>query len=387
MARILIIAYRIFTHDARLRRNAEALVRRGDTVDVICLSTNGHTYTGPVNVIAFPALRYRGKSKLRYLLHYLQFFIQASIVTTRRSVSRSYDLAMAISMPDAVVFGCWGAKLRGSKVILDITDMMPELYRDRFGSRLWDMGARILGWQERISAFAADRVLAVHELHRQRLEAAGIDPAKIRVVMNSPDPIVFRDSKTRRVPNDDGFILIYHGSLIQRLGIDTAIEAIDCLRHKIPNVRLWILGTGDYLDEAQRLVAQLKLEQHVIFHGFIPVDQISQYIASADVGLVPNHANEATHFMLPMKLLEYAQLGIPVIAAKLAAIEYYFGQDSVRYFDSGDAKDLARAIEELYRCPEVGAGLSRKSRQVIESISWDKQREGFYEALDSLLAT
>jgi glycosyltransferase involved in cell wall biosynthesis len=59
----------------------------------------------------------------------------------------------------------------------------------------------------------------------------------------------------------------------------------------------------------------------------------------------------------------------------------------VRYFNSGDAKDLARAIEELYRRPEVGAGLSRKSRQVIEAISWDKQREGFYEALDSLLAT
>lgn len=386
MARILIIAYRVFTHDARLRRNAEALARRGDVVDVICLATNGHRYTGPVNVIAFPALRYRGKSKLRYLLHYLHFFIQASAVTTRRSVSQGYDLAMAISMPDAVVFGCLGAKLRGSKVILDITDMMPELYRDRFGSRLWDLGAKLLGWQERISASAADRVLAVHELHRQRLEAAGIDPAKIRVVMNSPDPDVFRPPLASRPPHDD-FILIYHGSLIQRLGIDTAIEAIDCVRHKIPNVRLWILGTGDYLAAAQQLVARLKLEQHVIFHGFIPVDQISQYIANADVGLVPNHVNEATHFMLPMKLLEYAQLGVPVIAARLAAIEYYFGQDSVRYFESGNAHDLARAIEELYRRPEIGARLSCNSRQILEGISWDKQREGFYDALDSLLAS
>jgi glycosyltransferase involved in cell wall biosynthesis len=386
MARILIIAYRIFTHDARLRRNAEALAQRGDTVDVVCLATNGYRYTGPVNVIAFPALRYRGKSKLRYLLHYLQFFLRAAAVATRRSVAQSYDLAMAISMPDAVVFGCLGAKLRGSKVILDITDMMPELYRDRFGSRLWDLGAKLLGWQERVSASAADRVLAVHELHRQRLEAAGINPAKIRVVMNSPDPVVFNSPLASRPPHDD-FILIYHGSLIQRLGIDTAIEAIDRVRHRIPNIRLWILGTGDYLAAAQQLVARLKLEQHVVFHGFVPVDQISRIVANADIGLVPNHLNEATHFMLPMKLLEYAQLGIPVIAAKLAAIEYYFGQDSVRYFESGNAADLAQAIEELYRRPEIGANLSRKSRQVIETISWEKQREGFYEALDSLLAT
>lgn len=385
MARVLIVAYRIITHDARLRRNAEALAQRGDSVDVICLGVDGHTYHGPVNVTAFPAPRYRGRSKTRYLIHYLKFFTRAALATARRSFHQSYDVAMAISMPDAVVFGCLAAKLRGSKVVLDITDMMPELYRDRFGDSRWALGPLLLSWQERLSARAADRVFAVHELHRRRLESAGIDPGKIRILMNSPDPAVFTPAEAPSLPRD-GFILLYHGSLIQRLGIDTAIAAVNLLRHRIPEVRLWIVGGGDYLDQAQALVERLGLNSQVTFHGFVPVTEVARYIAAADIGLVPNHGNEATHYMLPMKLLEYAHLRIPVIAARLDAVRYYFGEDCVRYFTPGDAADLADAIEELYRAPDSRRLMAAKSRKVSDSISWEKQKSTYYEALDSLLA-
>jgi len=159
MSRVLIVAYRVFTHDARLRRNAEALASRGDSVDVVCLGMPGHSYTGPEKIISFPALRYRGKSKARYLVHYLHFFWRAFSIITRRSLRRRYDIVMAISMPDALVFGCLVAKILGSKVILDITDMMPELYRDRFGSKLWDLGGKVLSIEERLSAKAADPCL------------------------------------------------------------------------------------------------------------------------------------------------------------------------------------------------------------------------------------
>lgn len=383
MSRVLIVAYRVFTHDARLRRNAEALAGRGDTVDVVCLAMPGYSYSGPVNIISFPALRYRGKSKARYLLHYLHFFWRAFSIVTRRSLRHRYDIVMAISMPDALVFGCLVAKMLGSKVVLDITDMMPELYRDRFGSKLWDLGGRLLSIEERLSAKAADRVLAVHDLHRWRLESAGIDPAKIRVVMNSPDPKVFHSARASRLSKKE-FVVVYHGSLIRRLGIDTAIQAIAIARTKIPDLRLRIIGTGDYMADAEALVTRLNLQDTVIFEGFVPLEEVVRSVTKADVGLVPNHVSEVTHFMLPMKLLEYASLGVPIIATRLRAIEHYFGSDAVRYFKSGDALDLATAIEDLYLHPEQAATLSRKGRAALEAIGWDKQREQYYDALDSV---
>jgi glycosyltransferase involved in cell wall biosynthesis len=289
-------------------------------------------------------------------------------------------------MPDALVFGCLGAKIFGSKLILDITDMMPELYRGRFGIPLWDVGGKLLRVEERVSARAADRVLAVHELHRRRLESAGIDPSKVRVVMNSPDPAVFRPVERRRSAYGE-FVVVYHGSLIRRLGIDTVIEAVAIARHAIPGLRLRIAGTGDYLDEAQALVERLALDNFVTFLGFLSVQGVAELVAGADLGVVPNHLNEATHSMLPMKLLEYAAMGVPVIAAPLKAVEFYFGSDAVRYFKSGDAGDLAMAIEELYRRPEEGAALVRRGQKAIEAISWGKQCEVFYEALDSVRAS
>ncbi len=352
-------------------------------MDVVCLGVPDNSYNGPVNVISFPALRYRGKSQARYFVHYLHFFWRAFSIVTRRSLHQRYDLVMAISMPDALVFGCLVAKMLGSKVVLDITDMMPELYRDRFGSKFWDLGGKLLSIEERLSAKAADRVLAVHDLHRERLESAGIDPAKIRVVMNSPDPKVFHCARGSRLDKKE-FVVVYHGSLIRRLGIDTAIQAIAIARTKIPNLRLRIIGTGDYMAEAEDLVKRLNLQDTVTFEGFVPLEEVVRLVAKADIGLVPNHVSHVTHFMLPMKLLEYAAMGVPIIATRLRAVEHYFGSDAVRYFKSCDAADLAAAIEDLYLHPEQAAALSRKGRAALEAIGWDKQRDQYYDALDTV---
>jgi hypothetical protein len=64
--------------------------------------------------------------------------------------------------------------------------------------------------------------------------------------------------------------------------------------------------------------------------------------------------NEATHFMLPVKLLEYAA-GCTGHCGSFGGGRILFRSDAVRYFKSDDAADLALAIEELYRRPEVGA--------------------------------
>jgi glycosyltransferase involved in cell wall biosynthesis len=204
---------------------------------------------------------------------------------------------------------------------------------------------------ERVSAKAADRVLAVHELHRRRLESAGINPSNIRVVMNSPDPRVFRAVEKVRAPNGE-FVVVYHGSLIHRL---TAIEAIAIARRTIPGLRLRIAGTGDYPDDAQALVRRLDLYDIVTFHGFLSVQEVARFVASADLGVVPNHVNEATHFMLPVKITRICRYGCTGHCGSFGGGRILFRSDAVRYFKSDDAADLALAIEELYRRPEVGA--------------------------------
>ena len=381
MRRALIIAYTTYIHDGRVKRHAEALAARGDSVDVICLDAPGSL--NGVNILGLSIQRYRGASRSSYISNYVKFFARATAVAIRNSLSKRYDVVIACTMPDAVVLCTIPLRLNGTKVILDVHDTMPELYRDKFGGRRGDIGARLLMVEERLSAAFAHRVLAVHEPHRQRLIESGIAPHKIQVVMNSPDSRIFHQEAIHN-HNDRDFTIFCHGTLAKRLGLDVAIKAVALLRDRLPKLRLRIVGDGDYRSEAIAMVSALKLEDRITFTDPVPIERLPGLLQEATVGLVPNRASSATHLMLPVKLLEYAALGIPSIAPRLRTIERYFDAESVRYFEADNEISLAEAIDELYHDPELRRCVALRGQAVACRVNWARQRVRFLEAVDTL---
>jgi glycosyltransferase involved in cell wall biosynthesis len=385
VTRILIIAYTTYVHDGRVKRHAEALAERGDHVDVICLNSGHNGLLDGVNVIGLEMPRYRGASRSSYVRSYLRFFAKASWTALRLSRMERYDVVIVCTMPDAAVLCALPARLLGSRIVLDIHDTMPELYLDKFGGRRGAFGARLLMLEERTSAACAHRVLAVHALHRARLIQAGVPERKIRTVMNAPDPALFLPLPERRDRADGGFTLVCHGTVTHRLGLDIAIEAMALARPRIPGLRMLVIGAGDYLEVAKQLVQRRDLEQCIRFVDLVPVQELPRLLAEADVGLVPNRASNATHLMLPVKLLDYTALGIPIIASRLRTIEHYFGEHAVRFVEPGDVAGLAAAIEELHRDRARRIELARNARRAVERIGWRVQRAEYYSVIDALL--
>jgi glycosyltransferase involved in cell wall biosynthesis len=385
MARFLMIAYTTYMHDGRVKRHAEALAERGDHVDVICLATEAEPITNGVNVIGLPMPRYRGESKSAYLRSYTRFFAMAAQRAFRLSLKQRYDAVIVCTMPDAVVVCAILPKLLGSKVVLDVHDTMPELFHDKFGGARGAAGAKLLMLEERISSWCADRVLAVHDLHRDRLEQAGVAAEKIHVVMNSPDTRIFNLHKNGDSPPNE-FTLMCHGTVTQRLGLDIAISAVAKLRSEIPELRLKVIGEGDRLAEARTLVDKFGMHNRVCFMDLVPVEKLPSLLVKADVGLVPYRPSSATHLMLPVKLLDYATLGIPVIAARLRTVEHYFGNGAVELFEPANVDDLARAIRRLCKDPNLRAQLVERARRALDALNWQNQRTEYYRAIDSLLA-
>jgi glycosyltransferase involved in cell wall biosynthesis len=383
VARALIIAYTTYIHDGRVKRHAEALAERGDHVDVISLDQAG--VLNRVNILGLGIRRYRGASRTSYVGNYVRFFARASAVALHMSRNNRYDLAIACTMPDAAVLCAVPLRLLGTKVILDVHDTMPELYSDKFGGRRGAFGARMLMIEERLSAACAHRVLAVHEPHRQRLIRSGIRANKIHVVMNSPDSKIFRPDAIQ-AGRDPYFTVICHGTLTRRLGQDVAIKAVALLKDRIPELRLRIVGDGDYRSEALELVSALGLEERISFTHPVPIEKLPELLQEASVGLVPNRPSSATHLMLPVKLLEYTALGIPSIAPRLRTIQRYFDCDSVRYFEPGNEISLANAIADLFHDSELRHCIKIRGQAVAHRISWSSQRTEFYNAVDSLLA-
>jgi hypothetical protein len=79
---------------------------------------------------------------------------------------------------------------------------------------------------------------------------------------------------------------------------------------------MMVIRTGDYLEAARQLVTCKQLDQCITLVDQVPVQEMPRLLAPADVGLVPNRASNATHLLLPVKLLDYMALGIPTIAAR-----------------------------------------------------------------------
>jgi glycosyltransferase involved in cell wall biosynthesis len=118
----------------------------------------------------------------------------------------------------------------------------------------------------------------------------------------------------------------------------------------------------------------------------VTMDRLPALFETADVGLIPNRASAATHLMLPVKLLEYATVGVPTISARLRTIEHYFGNEDLRYFAPDDSVSLCEAIGDLYLRPDVRARLARNARIAVERLNWQNQRQHYYQAVDSLLS-
>ncbi len=202
--------------------------------------------------------------------------------------------------------------------------------------------------------------------------------------MNAPDTSIFTERKLTS-PRLREFSLVCHGTVTARLGLDLLIAAVASLRSKIPGLRLKVIGEGDHLTRSRALVDRLKLDDRVSFMKLVSVEELPALLASADVGVVPYRPSSATHLMLPVKLLDYATIGIPVIASRLRTIEYYFGDGAVEFFEPANVEALAEAILRVYLDPLLRNRLIDRARVALSALTWRSQKIEYLRTIDSLL--
>jgi len=203
----------------------------------------------------------------------------------------------------------------------------------------------------------------------------GVPAEKVSVVMNVADDTIFHQAAATNlsVGSDGCFRLVYHGNLTYRYGVDLAIRAVNLVRHEIPEIYFHIHGAGESLGSLKRLTDELDLRDHVHFSSdFVPTSELPKVIMQAQVGVVPYRRDVFTDGILPTKLMEYAALGVPAIAARSSAIEAYFDETMVEFFTPGDVQELARCILTLYSDRERLSELAEGAERFNQCHSWSK---------------
>jgi glycosyltransferase involved in cell wall biosynthesis len=389
MEKACMVVHSYYPADPRVRREAEALLDAGWAVDIICLRGSLQRAVencGGATVYRLPVRRHRGSGIGVYLLEYFVFFMLASLRLIWLQLRRRYDVIQVHTMPDFLVFVGLFPRLMGARVVLDIHDLVPELYMLKFGGNADHPIVRITRWAERQSCAFADHVLTAGEPFRRRLIARGVPGDKVTVVMNSADPRLFslRQPDTHR--QDGSFTVMYHGGLFERYGLHIAIQAVAKLHAQVPEIQLRIYGEGEAVTSLQSLIEELKAEAYISLGGFVPLDAIPGLVQQADLGVVPYLQNPFTDLLYPTKAFEYIAMGVPVIISRTGAIVELFAEVPDLFVDPGDVNQLAQRILELYQNPDRRVQLGDAARRAYAPHTWERQCQAYQLLMGQLTA-
>src|SRR4030095_15086448 len=390
--RAAVLLFSHYPFDPRPRRAAEALVDEGMRVELICLRRSKdeptrETFNG-VDILRLPLKRRRG-GPLAYLFQYSTFILSTFFLLSVRSFRRRFALVHVHNMPDLLVFSALVPKVLGAKVILDLHDPMPELMTTIFRLEPTSLAVRLLERFELWSTAFADLVLTVNLACKKIFASRSCPPDKIQVVMNSPDEKIFgfRSPVPVLTNRSKPCVIMYHGSIVERNGLDLAIAALAAVRRTVPGAQLRIYGDRTpFLDVVMDTVRRNGLQDAVQYFGGKRSEEIRVAIDECDVGVIPNRRVIFTEINTPTRIFEYLSRGKPVITGRAQGVQDYFAEDALFFFELGDADDLARSLAHVFCHPEDVERVVRRGQEVYLAHRWSQERQALVTRSAELLA-
>ncbi|MBL0714605.1 MAG: glycosyltransferase [Desulfosarcina sp.] len=195
---------------------------------------------------------------------------------------------------------------------------------------------------------------------------------KIEVIPNGVDTDLFKPS--RGVPKDRScFELICVSRLVKRKGIDHILSAMAGLRSE--NIKLSIVGTGNYENILKRQCRDLSLNSAVAFKGFRPREKLPELYAQSDAFILTSRSEAFGNVFA-----EAMSCGLPVIGANVGGIPDLVTEKTGILVEPGDIDSIKKAILRLKHSQGLRAQMGQASRTLIlKNHRWSQIAERFLE--------
>lgn len=387
--KILMVVYSHFPQDVRPRREAEALINAGYEVDIICLRLPDQPKFE--NIYGVDTYRINisksRSSKRKYIFLYAGFFFHSFFLLNKLFIKKRYSVIHVHNMPDFLVFLGVIPKLFGSKVILDLHDPTPEMLMTKYAERKDSLLTKLLKWQEKISIKFAHKIITTNQSFLDRFISRGCPADKINIVMNSPQESIFNkfSNKSEEKSDEKKYVVMYHGIIITRYGFEELLNAVNLLRNKIPDIELRVYGTGEDLPLFLEMIQKLKLENIVKYFGQVSIEKIVETIPECNVGIIPNRLTPFTKINFPTRIFEYLHMKKPVVVPRTQGIKDYFDEESIFYFDAGDAENLANVIFRVYSDSSGTLNVINKGYEIYQNYRWEYQSQNLIKIYKELI--
>ena len=166
-----------------------------------------------------------------------------------------------------------------------------------------------------------------------------------------------REMKRCELGLEGKYVMLAVGRCIAAKEQHVIIRALPALREQVPNVHFVLAGDGPELSGLRRLAAELGVEDLVTFVGAVAYKHLGKLYNAGDVFVAPHYGG----WFASLTILEASACGLPVLANFQPRYLRPYGltQDvHLLRFGAGDAADLARQVNRVYRDREKAAQMA-----------------------------
>ncbi len=387
--RICVIYQGEYPPAERIEKVAKTLSAAGHDVFVLCNNYGRHAggvEAGPHGQVVRPKAYFVYRT-LNRILNFPLFLNPLWLFVILRTVLRfRIDALQVIDIPLAPAALAIG-RLLGKRVVMDMWENYPEALKGwarlDWKVRLFKNPA-VARAVERFVTPRMDHIFVVVDEQKQRLIEDGVNSERIRVVTNAADVEMFSSGTAAGLtPLDDepdAYKLLYVGFVTVERGLDDIIRALGVLKTELPQLRLYIAGTGNYCEELKRLAKAETVEQLVRFTGWVAFDQIQFSIAKSDLCLIPHVRSEFIDTTIPNKIFQYMLVGKPLLVSDAKPLARVVREcDCGFVFESGNTESAAAAIRAAYEVRHDTTLGERGRETVLAKYTWDKAAAGLVD--------
>ena len=152
-------------------------------------------------------------------------------------------------------------------------------------------------------------------------------------------------------------VIVFIGRLVTTKGVRLLLEAATFLRDQNWQGELVIIGDGPEREALEQFSRDAQLPA-VRFVGFLSPERMEAALTEASAIVVPSLGGEVFGLVVVENMLR----ALPVVAPDLGAFVEVLGDTGV-LFRTGDAHDLARALQQVLDGPEFADSLGQRARQ------------------------
>jgi glycosyltransferase involved in cell wall biosynthesis len=205
------------------------------------------------------------------------------------------------------------------------------------------------------------RVIALSRSLAGEAAARGVDPQKIVVIPNGVDAARFAPNGKPREP-----VILFAGSLIERKGVRTLIEAMPLVRRRHPSHRLVLVGGGPQRKELEALAVRAGVSDAVRFAGGLPPLEVARWMRRSELFVLPSLEEGQG-----VALLEALASGTPCVAGNVGGIPEMLSPECGALIPPGDAPALASAVCGLLEDESRRRAMGRAARAAVcERFDW-----------------